>query len=213
MHLFTPADRAEALSRLLSIAAESSSILGTLLVGSGSVGFNDELSDLDVVVVVESDGYSQVFAETTSHAHMVLQPVFSTTYQHRVDVHVVCLLLRNYLEIDLGIWSVANLFASSPRWNVVQQRDDLAGQRIIAAMTTNSPLVREQDAIVSGDDPLWQAIYGGFVADRRSRQGATDVIEHRNSLFHGNSARQMLRARYRDDQVEVLLPLVPEQLR
>src|SRR5579884_926765 len=106
--LFTASERGAVLEQLKAFAASSPAILGTLLVGSGAEGFRDRYADLDVVYVAEPHDYAAALEATTHFATTALHPIFCTRYQHRADVVVLCLLLKNRLEVDIGVWSAAS---------------------------------------------------------------------------------------------------------
>ncbi len=164
---FSATDRTQVLEQLQAFASSQTQILGTVLVGSGTSGFRDEYSDVDILYVVEPQNISAAFTAIT-HFTATLRPVFSTTYQHRDDVFVICLLLDNYLEIDIGVWSTASLFATRPNWRVVQARDTASAHTIKTCLAHNLPLERTHEPVVSGDDPQWQFIYGRYIAEKRA---------------------------------------------
>jgi predicted nucleotidyltransferase len=204
--LFDASSRVEMLKRLLQIATESPDVFGTLLVGSGVDGFRDAYSDLDVVLVVAPDNYRTALVRLRQTIESGFRPVFQTIYEHRPDIYVICLLSENYLEIDIGVWSLASLFASSHRWNVVQQRDEEAAQQIVAAMQFNPRLTRTREALVTGDNPIWQHIYGRFIESKRSGE-----FDHKpKSTFDNAEIADVLSETYDLRQVRLLLPLIPK---
>jgi predicted nucleotidyltransferase len=66
--LFTPQERQQVLNRLLAALQTDPRIVGVLIVGSGTAGFQDDYSDIDLSVVVESEGdVLSVFRESPGH--------------------------------------------------------------------------------------------------------------------------------------------------
>lgn len=153
---YSPADRAAILDELVAALSKIPGVLGVLLVGSGAIGFHDEWSDLDLVVVADAEDFATVLGSVRNGLLSSLHPKFLTSYQHRPDVVVLCALLPNQLNIDLGIWSIEVLFASSPNWRVIWVRDEAAHAAIERAMAEHPPAQRTGEAVISGDDPAWQ---------------------------------------------------------
>jgi len=54
MDLFSVAEREEIKGFFINLAQCNDNILSVILVGSGAVGFTDELSDLDFCVVIDA---------------------------------------------------------------------------------------------------------------------------------------------------------------
>lgn len=156
---YSPVDRAATLEELVAELSTIPGAMGVLIVGSGAIGFRDEWSDLDLVVVAGAEYFASVLNATRDDVLPALHPKFLTSYQHRPDVVVLCALLPNQLNVDLGVWSIDVLFASSPNWSVVWTRDSTARTAIEKAMTEHPPAQREGEPIISGDDPAWQRAY------------------------------------------------------
>ncbi len=157
---YSPAERAAILDELVAALSKIPCVLGVLLVGSGAIGFRDEWSDLDLVVVTNSDDFAAVISATRENILPALRPEFLTSYEHRPDVVVLCALLPNQLNIDLGVWSIEVLFASSPNWRVIWTRDEAARTAIERTMAEHPPAQRAGEPVISGDDPAWQREYG-----------------------------------------------------
>ncbi|MGH2548041.1 MAG: hypothetical protein ACRDHN_01525, partial [Thermomicrobiales bacterium] len=80
--------------------------------------------------------------------------------------------------------------------------------RIIACMRNNSPVARDQDVIVTGDDPLWQVLYGRFIARRRNDSAGseryTNSLEAKIATLGRRSLDATLNAVYVPDQAHFL---------
>ena len=55
MRLFSCSDRERIKNELTELFSEIKDVISVVLVGSGAVGFTDEISDLDFCVVVDND--------------------------------------------------------------------------------------------------------------------------------------------------------------
>ncbi len=175
---FSPNFREQALEALRVHAAEQAEILGTLLVGSGARGFNDEHSDIDIIFAAKGQSeVARVVDELSAWLPHEFRPVFTTTYQHQPDIFVICAIMENGLELDLGVWSIAKLYATKSDWKLVQSQSPIQAQLIESAMQQTEPsFERTANTEVAGDDPLWQFVNGLVVARlRQDPQGITDA--------------------------------------
>jgi len=117
MGLFTTADR-EAINNLfVDLAYKNQDIASVILVGSGSVGFTDKLSDLDFCVVVNKkenieNVMDSVCADIKEHLRILY---LSQMPKRGLQVY----LIDNYLELDVGYVSIDNVTARRERWKVV----------------------------------------------------------------------------------------------
>jgi hypothetical protein len=169
-------DRQRCLDSLGVWALECPKILAAVLVGSGVAGFRDQHSDLDVLYVTEPGAVKGALAWATLRMTEQLAPRFSTLYQHRDDVFVLCSLLSSGLEIDLGIWPVDILFAVRPAWRVVSARDEAGRLAVEASLREHPVLARPYEPIISGDDPLWLRAQAWKVARARGEAATASSL-------------------------------------
>jgi len=121
--LYTAAQRQETLDRLLAALATDERIAGVIVVGSGSVGFEDAYSDVDLdVVMYAADDVAPVCDAWTERIRAMFEVwgQFSTNYAP--DSFLRGFLLANYLEVDIGFVHLGNLQAGKWRWQVAFDR-------------------------------------------------------------------------------------------
>ena len=63
MSLFSITDRKNVMDYIISFTEHNGHIVALVAVGSGSYGFNDELSDLDFVIAIDSDENMEMVME------------------------------------------------------------------------------------------------------------------------------------------------------
>ncbi len=123
LQLFTAAQRQETLDRLLAALATDERIAGVIVVGSGSVGFEDAYSDVDLdVVMYAADDVAPVCDAWTERIRAMFEVwgQFSTNYAP--DSFLRGFLLADYLEVDIGFVHLGNLQAGKWRWRVAFDR-------------------------------------------------------------------------------------------
>lgn len=100
MALFTVTDRKAVMDYIISFTQKHEHIVALVAVGSGAYGYIDELSDLDMVIALDSDEHMEAVME---YAAAQLRARLNFIYfkqipQRRLQVY----LTDNYLEIDIG---------------------------------------------------------------------------------------------------------------
>lgn len=164
---FTPEQRQAALDRLLAEFETDRRIAGVIVVGSGSVGFADDYSDVDLDVVMHAaQDVAPVVAEWTARIRAMFAVWGQFSVDYAPDSFLRGFLLEDYLELDIGFVHLGNLQAGKWRWRVAFDRSgQIEGiqQRTWAAH--QGPNVRaEYDHAIGG---IWHYVLHVAVAARR----------------------------------------------
>jgi hypothetical protein len=141
--MYSSARRARLLRDLETQARSLEAVEGLIVVGSGAHDFTDDMSDLDVILVVDPVDKLQPVVEAIAKSIDVdHRPLVLSRYRHHAEVHVLCYLFEDMLELDLGIWSLSRLFASKPEWKIQYSKSD----RVVRKLedTVHSPPVPDQ---------------------------------------------------------------------
>lgn len=120
---YSPTERQEILEKLLEALREDQRVAGVLIVGSGSEGFEDIYSDIDLSIVIEhaQDVYP-AFQEWGTKLKGLL-PVFCCVESIRgPNVNLWVILLDNFLEIDACFHCLDDLTASKGCWKTAFDR-------------------------------------------------------------------------------------------
>lgn len=192
---FSADDRDNILQWIVAETQKDTSFAGCVLVGSGAVGFTDEYSDIDLVVVVrDSCPFEQVSDSWKQHVLDHL-PVLAHTSGLRADRIVLHnFYLKNYLEINNGILPLELLVATRSRYRVMW--DGTGQMQAILDATWNdrkntSPLAEYFSNKKAG---IWHYINHAFVALRRGRkwQALSDIEEIRQQVIYLRAYREGL---------------------
>ena len=160
-------DRAGLLAELEKIARTTHSIEGVVVVGSGAQGFTDDLSDLDVVLVVDpTEGFQAVVESMAAHFVTKPQTLAWSKFKHHDEVYVLCFLFDNMLELDLGIWSLSRLFASKPDWVVSFAKSEKIANKL---RSTPEPQAEPRKTAEDLKRSLWINARATVVAIRRKQ--------------------------------------------
>jgi len=166
-HLYDGRSRQVVLSSLETALQEDEKIAGALLVGSGATGFIDELSDLDLAVIVDDSADTlTVFRRWDATLHRILPVLWSFSDVRGPEIGLYGLLLSDFLEVDISFQSYQALSARSPNWRVLFDRTGA----IVSAMQSLTSTKEEpslDEAYFRRLDSIWHYIIHIAVCIRR----------------------------------------------
>ncbi|MBS4196807.1 aminoglycoside 6-adenylyltransferase [Lederbergia citri] len=163
-------DRTKLLNEITSFSKTINEIQGLLLVGSGSKGFKDEFSDLDLLIVVKnSQDVVQIHDQLLKHIHQNFHVLKEKVYRHEEDIFVTCFFFANFLELDLGVWSKSKLRATKPHWKVIFDREDNEIQRLLEESLTSQSFTSIVETRKESLSFIWQFFRSATVALKRQQ--------------------------------------------
>lgn len=203
--LYSELDRDHLLSQLNSFTDLRPEILGTVLVGSGSKGFKDRYSDIDLVLVMDKEGFDANAASVQQSVINTHRAIFHTSYHHRDDVVVSAFYLPDYQEVDLGFWLAETLFATKHDWRLLNAKSPHIEQEITHALTHHPHLPREHEPRISGDNPLWQYINSLYISSaRKDEQKIQQVYAHLHTFLKSHGFSPLLTEGSIEKKVDIL---------
>lgn len=188
-------DRIELMSEVENFTKTLNGVQALLLVGSGSTGFRDKYSDLDLLVVVKN---SEDVVTINKQLREYLQSRFcilkEKTYHHEEDIIVTCFFFDNYLELDLGVWSFNKIRATKPNWIVVFDEE----KNILDKLTASLNKLPQRDIDKTINDSLsfiWQFFRSAAVSLKRGHfiKALKDIDFIRNQIIEIICLRNKIR--------------------
>jgi hypothetical protein len=117
--VFTPEDRARVRDYVLALAQADSRVTGGALTGSTAAGAEDRWSDVDVAFgLAEGADAEALLGEWTERLHAELGVVHQWDLRGGASIYRV-FLLRNGLELDVGVVPSAEFGARGPSFRLV----------------------------------------------------------------------------------------------
>ncbi|TSB45937.1 nucleotidyltransferase domain-containing protein [Alkalicoccobacillus porphyridii] len=167
--MFTPSDRTALMDDLKRFTSTLNRVQALVLVGSGSSGFRDRYSDLDLLVVVKnSEDVEPINQQLSEYLQSTFSILKVKTYRHKEDIFVTCFFFDHYLELDLGVWSFEQLRATKPNWIVLFDKDNTVSNKLASTLNHESQPsadeVKEQSLSL-----IWQFVRGAAVAIKRGQ--------------------------------------------
>lgn len=115
--MFTEYDREKILDTIIESLKKRDEILSVILVGSGSIGFRDKLSDLDLAIIVKDlNNLNYVFNKTKEEISLIDKIV---SEEDMIDRKLQVFLLNNYLEVDIGYYSLEDIYARRENYKII----------------------------------------------------------------------------------------------
>jgi hypothetical protein len=161
--------RQEVLDRVLRALAQDTRLAGTIVVGSGAVGFEDRYSDIDLCAVVD-DGEDAlaVFRDWRARFESLLPIVHCAEVIYGRGSYLWGLLLEGLLELDAGFVDFDNLAARRPRWTVVFDRSGRV-ESIMRSSSAESAEEQLRQRYLRRLDSVWHFIVHVVVAVKRAQ--------------------------------------------
>ena len=118
--MYTESDRENILNTLIDNFKNREETLSIILVGSASIGFRDRYSDLDLAIVVDSlDNIDTIFEKTIKEITDINKIVSNENMKER---NLQIFLLNNYLEIDIGYYTLDTIYARRKNYKVIYDK-------------------------------------------------------------------------------------------
>jgi hypothetical protein len=194
---FSPDERQSILDQLVASLQEDQKIGGVLVVGSGSEGFEDVYSDIDLcVVIVQPQDVYPVFHEWGTRLKQLLPVFYCGESVRGPNSYLWVLLLECFLELDIGFLCLDDLEARRGRWKTAFDRSG----RIEAIMQTSwasrtGPDV--QEAYRRRVDWVWHNVIHATVAAQRGQKwrALCELEQVRNQAIELRGLREGLETR------------------
>ena len=186
MALFSVTYRKSIMDYIISFTEQNEHIVALIAVGSGSFGYNDELSDLDMVVAIDSNKNMETVME---YVALQLKKRLNFIYfqqmpQRRLQVY----LSDNYLEIDIGYGAYTDAAAFKKNWKVLFDKTGTIDEKMCNSWEENKIIqTNEQNKkLAECSDVAWHKLMLSAIAiKRRNYWRAVVELEYVRNLYIG----------------------------
>lgn len=193
--LYTEEERQNALDRILRLATEDDGMVGCILVGSGSWGFTDQYSDLDLCLVVNDQAdIEAVSGEWLTTVRSSLPVVTHFRANPAQDMVLYGFFLESFLEVNLCLLRPRDLEARKGNWKVLLDGLGDLDQRMADSWAQKSSEAGVRDYYLGRIAAIWHYVLHAFVALKREHlwQALSDVVEIRNQAISLHGLRKGL---------------------
>ena len=167
--------RLDLINAVQAVMIADQRIDGLVLIGSGAVGFRDDLSDVDLMAAVAPDRDAVSVGDELAgnlRSSLPLYRYIQTPPARARGIHVF--LLDSHMELDLSFVSTTELRATTDRWRVLFDRDGEVARQMSIPLPA-PPLLGEQARFryLAGCGSLW---FGLKALQRGEHLLATDRL-------------------------------------
>ena len=167
--------RLDLIDAVQAVMASDQRIDGLVLIGSGAVGFRDDLSDVDLIAAVAPGLDPEAVGDELARdlrSSLPLYRYIQTPPARARGIHVF--LLESHLELDLSFVSTPELRATSDRWRIVFDREGEVARQLSIPLP-DPPQLSEQARFryLAGCGSLW---FGLKALQRNEHLLATDRL-------------------------------------
>jgi predicted nucleotidyltransferase len=185
MAIFNVTDRKNIMDYIVSFTEQNEHIKALIAVGSGSFGYIDELSDLDMVVAIDKDENMETVMDfVASQLNKRLNFIyFKQMPQRRLQVYIS----DNYLEIDIGYGAYTSAAATRKNWKVLFDKTGTIDETMRSSWEKHekkSNTDEHNKKLIECSDVVWHFIMHASVAIKRKQYWrAAAELEHARNLY------------------------------
>ncbi len=103
---------------------------GIIQLGSGVIGYKDELSDIDLMVATSRIEDVEITKKLVNQTLSDFNPIYIKEKQLREDIFLVIAILQNKLEFNVSIVPRELLSVQSPLWKVIVDKTALVTEKM-----------------------------------------------------------------------------------
>lgn len=172
--------RAQFKKWFIDMIDEIQEIVALVEVGSGASGELDDYSDVDLIAVVEEPHLIEIVNDIVKRQIVKLFPnALIKVYKHHEKVTVTCFFLDNYLELDLGIWTLDMLHPTKPHFNIIFDYTHQVNM-ILSKYKAQDAKLLLQERVEDQLSSMWQHVDNAVIALKRKQhikcKNALDVM-------------------------------------
>ena len=172
--MYSEKERNEVFDYLVEKFRERNEVLSVIQVGSGAIGYRDKYSDLDFAIVTDGTNIDLIFKKTCEDIKEKYNVFFFDNIKER---KLQLFLLDNYLELDIGYYTLETLYARRENYKVIfdktNQVEEIMKKSWLEIKEKNKGTTQEVDmkkVISFINKELWYNVLHSVVAFNRNNK-------------------------------------------
>ncbi|MBD7985660.1 aminoglycoside 6-adenylyltransferase [Sporosarcina sp. Sa2YVA2] len=154
--MYDQEERNQYLNKMIEKIRTSEYVEGIVQIGSGVIGFTDEISDVDLMVASTEINNSQIAKDVIKGFFKELNPIYIKEKQFSKEIFLLIVILENKLEFNVSIVPRELLSVKSPLWKVVDDKTGLVTEKMI---DENEKFENEPVKYEAGFDVPFEFVY------------------------------------------------------
>ncbi|MCT4784006.1 MULTISPECIES: nucleotidyltransferase domain-containing protein [Exiguobacterium] len=164
--MYTTTEREIQLQRVLHELQTLPSVQGAVQIGSGATGYQDEHSDIDLMIAARNESDPKEIKQALLEYFMHLSPILIKEKQFAPDIYLLIVFLNNRLEFNISFAPLEKIPVRSPLWRVVYDCDGQLQQK----MLQEHARFLEQSVRYDVGDVPFEFIYASFALDKELKR-------------------------------------------
>lgn len=174
--MYSTEERKRIMDEIIVFAEQNEHIIALIAVGSGSYGYIDELSDLDMVVAIDSDENTETVMEYISSQlkNRLSFIYFKQVLQSRLQVY----MCDSFLEIDIGYGPYTWAAAFRKDWRVLFDKSGTVEEKMLESWKRHEESCNEEaynKKAAECADVVWHHLMHAAVAIKRGQSWRADA--------------------------------------
>ncbi|WP_449536553.1 aminoglycoside 6-adenylyltransferase [Ferdinandcohnia sp. Marseille-Q9671] len=128
--MYSTAERQTYLRKTIEKIESINLVEGIIQIGSGVDGYNDEYSDIDLMVATTKIEDASATKERIHHSMSEYKPIYIKEKQFSKDIYLLIVLLENKLEFNISIVPREFLSVKSPLWKVIVDKTGVVSEKM-----------------------------------------------------------------------------------
>lgn len=173
MRLFSSQERENIKNIIIEELKKIDNVISIILVGSGSVGFTDDLSDLDFSIVINN--VCDISAIMKQVKDLICSRWEFLDVLEMQNRGLQVFIINNYLEVDIGYVPFENVSAVRDKWLVVYDKTDKIESIMKQTWEINKnnhgkkEKVDVEQVYASANKSIWHYLMHAIVAIKREK--------------------------------------------
>ncbi|MCM3710403.1 aminoglycoside 6-adenylyltransferase [Sporosarcina luteola] len=166
--MYSSEERDEFFVKVVERLTSSNLVEGVVQLGSGVIGYNDECSDIDLMV---STSKVEDVESTKSYIHRTLSelnPIYIKEKQFSKDIYLLIVFMENSLEFNVSILPSELLNVKSPLWKVIVDKTGFVSEKMNAEneVFQNKPVKYDVNV-----DIAFEFVYSALSLNKELKRG------------------------------------------
>ena len=207
MTLFTPIERESIKNDLVNLLNTIPEVSAAILIGSATTGYTDELSDIDIMLIVNNE--NKIVAVMDSVCAGIKAKYNVLCFAQLNERKLQICLLDNFLELNFSYRTIETLEARAAAWQIIFDKTGIADSIMFSThkkfeeTTCKNIKNAYQSKLAEYSEQIWHFIFHATAAINRGRfwKAVSELEYARNIIIELKGLRYSL-SMHRNGEVD-----------
>lgn len=166
-NMYTAEERSTYFEKAIREIGASDLVEGIVQIGSGVVGYNDEHSDIDLMVAITNIADAEITRDFVRETLSTFDTSYIKEKQFRKDIFLVIAIMQNGLEFNVSIVPRDFLSVKSPLWKIVIDKTGFVTEKM---ETENERFKNKHVKYNVGIDVAFEFVYCALALEKELKR-------------------------------------------